>query len=261
VLEREPVAGGRMRSERITTPRGDFVVDRGAQFVASGYRNLQRVVDALGLRARLHPVAKTSNAILRDGMLHAGDYGSLVALRVRLLSTRAKLRLPRLLLELASIAAASIRIAPSGPRIDRESLARELRASSAKGGGVSVRVAFSSTFDADPEDLSGAFALLSAASCSGFGSRRSTAAWGCSRKRSRSRCPCAPAASDRDRDPRRRCRITTGRGTAPAIARTTCLVRRGRAAGLAGFGRGRIAHARREVVLCARSLRARESAS
>jgi oxygen-dependent protoporphyrinogen oxidase len=165
VLEREPVAGGRMRSERIATPRGDFVVDRGAQFVASGYRNLQRVVDALGLRARLHPVAKTSNAILRDGMLHAGDYGSPVAFaRSRLLSTGAKLRLPRLLLELARHRR---RLDPYQPEraaaIDREDLARGLaRIVGDEAAEYLFAPAFSSTFDADPEDLSSAFALLSA---------------------------------------------------------------------------------------------------
>jgi oxygen-dependent protoporphyrinogen oxidase len=165
VLEREPVAGGRMRSERITTPRGDFVVDRGAQFVATGYRNMQRVVDALGLRARLHPVAKTSNAILRDGMLHAGDYGSLVAFaRSRLLSTGAKLRLPRLLLELARHRR---HLDPYHPEraagIDRETLARGLaRIVGEEAAEYLLMPAFSSTFDADPEDLSSSFALLSA---------------------------------------------------------------------------------------------------
>ncbi|MBS1105693.1 MAG: hypothetical protein H6Q91_1195 [Deltaproteobacteria bacterium] len=165
VLEREPVAGGRMRSERVTTPRGDFVVDRGAQFVASGYRNMQRVVDALGLRARLHPVANTSNAILRDGMLHAGDYDSLVAFaRSRLLSTGAKLRLPRLLFELARHRR---RLDPYHPEraagIDRETLARGLARIVGEEAAEYLFVpAFSSTFDADPEDLSSAFALLSA---------------------------------------------------------------------------------------------------
>ena len=38
VLERERTPGGRMRSER----RGGYVVDRGAQFIASGYREVRR---------------------------------------------------------------------------------------------------------------------------------------------------------------------------------------------------------------------------
>ena len=142
MLEREPVAGGRMRSERIATPRGDFVVDRGAQFVASGYRNMQRVVDALGLRARLHPVAKTSNAILRDGMLHAGDYGSLA--RVRALATALDRR------EVATPAAAARTRATSppprsvSPRARRGDRPRRSRARARahrrrRSGGVSVR--------------------------------------------------------------------------------------------------------------------------
>ena len=165
VLEREAVAGGRMRSERIATPRGDFVVDRGAQFVASGYRNLQRVVDALGLRSRLHPVAKTSNAILRDGKLHRGDYGSLVEFaRSRLLSTSAKLRLPRLLLEIARYRRSLDPYHPErAAAIDREDLARGLARIVGEEAAEYLFVpAFSSTFDADPEDLSSAFALLSA---------------------------------------------------------------------------------------------------
>jgi oxygen-dependent protoporphyrinogen oxidase len=164
VLEREAVAGGRMRSERIATPRGDFVVDRGAQFVASGYRNLQRVVDALGLRSRLHPVARTSNAILRDGKLHPGDYGSLVEFaRSRLLSNSAKLRLPRLLLEIARHRRSLDPYRPErAAAIDREDLARGLaRIVGEEAAEYLLEPAFSSTFDADPEDLSSAFALLS----------------------------------------------------------------------------------------------------
>jgi hypothetical protein len=37
-----------MRSER----HGDFVVDRGAQFIASSYRNMRALVDELGLKSR-----------------------------------------------------------------------------------------------------------------------------------------------------------------------------------------------------------------
>src|SRR5262249_32776104 len=72
VLERESVAGGRMRSER----QGDFVIDRGAQFIASGYRNLQRVAAEVGLAEQVRSLARVSNAILRDGRLEPGDYDS-----------------------------------------------------------------------------------------------------------------------------------------------------------------------------------------
>ena len=96
VLERDAVPGGRMRSEA----RGEFVVDRGAQFIASGYRNLHRVASDLGIADRIHPLARASNAILRNGRFQPGDYDApLRFLRSRALSWSAKLRLPRILLE------------------------------------------------------------------------------------------------------------------------------------------------------------------
>jgi oxygen-dependent protoporphyrinogen oxidase len=165
VLEREAVPGGRMRSERIETPRGSFVVDRGAQFVASGYRNLHRVADALGLASRLHRVPVHRNAILRDGRLHPGDYGSLAEIaRSRLLSTRAKLRLPRLLVALARHRR---RLDPYHPEraaaLERETLGAGLaRLVGDEAADCLFAPAFSSTFDADPEDHSLAFALLTA---------------------------------------------------------------------------------------------------
>jgi protoporphyrinogen/coproporphyrinogen III oxidase len=163
VLEREPVAGGRMRSERVETPRGVFVVDRGAQFVASGYRNLLQVATSLGIAPKLHAVGRVDNAILRDGRLHPGDYGSpLALLRSRLVSTRAKLRLPRLLVEIALRRGALDPYRPErAAAIDRESLADGLtRLVGAEAMEYLLAPAFSSTFDADPEDHSLAFALL-----------------------------------------------------------------------------------------------------
>lgn len=163
VLEREAEPGGRMRSERVSTPRGEFVVDRGAQFVASGYRNMKLVEAALGLASRRHPIRPAHNAILRDGRLHASDHGARGALlRSGLLSARAKLRLPRLLLELAR---AHRRLDPYHPEraapLDREDLASWLRrVVGEEAGRYLLAPAFSSTFDADPEDLSGAFAML-----------------------------------------------------------------------------------------------------
>ncbi len=159
VLERESRAGGRMRSEA----HGAFVLDRGAQFIASGYRNLHQTLRDLGLADAVRPVGRTRNAILRDGRLEPGDYDDLRQfLRSRLLSTRAKLRLPRLLFELVRHRR---RLDPWHPEraaeLDREDLATWLRR--VVGEEVAdylVVPAFSSTFDSDPEDLSGAFALL-----------------------------------------------------------------------------------------------------
>ena len=98
VLERESEPGGRMRSER----HGAFLLDRGAQFIASGYRNLHAVVRALDLEDRVRPLARSDNAILRDGALHRGDYGVRSRCSARACSPpRAKARLPRLLFEVA----------------------------------------------------------------------------------------------------------------------------------------------------------------
>lgn len=159
VLEREAVAGGRMRSERV----GEFVVDRGAQFIASSYRNLHRVAAEVGLADAIHPVARTSNAMLRDGELLAGDYDSPLAfLRSRLLSAGAKLRLPRILFDLWRHRAVLDPLRPErAAAIDHEDMATYVRRVA---GEESLEYlfgpAFSSTFDSDPEDLSGAFLLL-----------------------------------------------------------------------------------------------------
>ena len=93
VLEREGTPGGRMRSER----RAGYLIDRGAQFVASGYRNLHQIARSVGLGERIENIARTRNAILREGELRPGDYDSLGGFwRSDLLSRRAKARLARL---------------------------------------------------------------------------------------------------------------------------------------------------------------------
>ena len=159
VLECEAQPGGRMRSER----RAGYTLDRGAQFIASGYRNLHALLRELGLDHRVHAIAGAKNAVLRDGVLHPGDYDALGAfLRSRLLSARAKARLPRIGLELAR---RWRRLDPLHPELaagfDREDLAAFLRRTVGEEAlEYLFAPAFSSTFDADPEDLSGAFALL-----------------------------------------------------------------------------------------------------
>ena len=86
VLEAEPEAGGRMRAER----HGDFVLDRGAQFVSSAYPNLRRLIAELGLEDRVRPLRDARNAILRDGKLHeAAPDSPLGILRSPLLSATA----------------------------------------------------------------------------------------------------------------------------------------------------------------------------
>jgi oxygen-dependent protoporphyrinogen oxidase len=159
VLEREAVPGGRMRSEVVD----GFVLDRGAQFVASGYRNLHALARTLGIADRVRPVRRASNAILRGGVLHPGDYGSPGAFaRSRLLSAGAKLRLVRLLLDLWRHRAVLDPLRPErAAALDRDDLATYLRRTVGdEAFEYLLAPAFSSTFDSEPEDLSGAFALL-----------------------------------------------------------------------------------------------------
>jgi oxygen-dependent protoporphyrinogen oxidase len=159
VLEREATAGGRMRSET----HGAFIVDRGAQFIASGYRNLHTVAAEVGLAGEVRPVASSRNAILRDGRLQSGDYDSLLAfVRSRLLSTRTKLRLPRILLDVwRHRAILDPRRPEKAAAIDHEDMPTYLRRVVGEEALEFIFApAFSSTFDSDPEDLSGAFVLL-----------------------------------------------------------------------------------------------------
>jgi len=159
VIEREAVAGGRMRSER----HGDFVLDRGAQFIASGYRNLHALALEAGVADRIRPVRRAHNALLRSGALHPGDYDELVRfLRSPLLSARAKLRLPLLLAELFR---RRHLLDPWHPEhaapLDHEDMTTFLRRIVGdEAFEYLLQPAFSSTFDAEPEQHSGVFALL-----------------------------------------------------------------------------------------------------
>jgi len=152
ILEAEAAAGGRMRAER----HDGFVLDRGAQFVASAYRNLHRVIDALGLTDRVQPFRHARNAILRDGELHAADSDSpLRLLRSPLLSISAKLRLSGLVFEAWRQRA---KIDPWQPEraaeIDDEDMATWFRRKvGAEAFEYLIAPGFSSTFDCDPEDL------------------------------------------------------------------------------------------------------------
>jgi len=159
VLEREASVGGRMRSER----HGEFLLERGAQFIASGYRNLHHVASALGIEERIRPFAPAHNAVLRGGRLEPGDFGApLRLLGSRLLSFSAKARLPRLLYELGVHRRL---LDPYRPElaawIDREDMPTYLRRTVGEDAlEYLFAPAFSSTFDSEPEDLSGVFVLL-----------------------------------------------------------------------------------------------------
>jgi len=159
VLERESEAGGRMRSEHC----GDFVVERGAQFVASGYRNLHGVATALGIDDRVRPHARAADAVLRDGKLHPADFTSPLRLFASpLLSAGAKLRLALLPLE---VLRHFRRLDPRRPELaadldDANMVAGLRRVVGDEAFDTLLAPAFSSTFDSEPEDLSAAFALL-----------------------------------------------------------------------------------------------------
>ena len=159
VLERESTAGGRMRSER----HGEFIVERGAQFIASGYRNLQRVASALGIDDQIRPVARADTAVLRGGRLEPGDFTApLRLLGSRLLSFSAKARLARLLFELRANRRLLDPYRPElAAQIDREDMPTYLRRTVGEDAlEYLFAPSFSSTFDCEPEELSGVFVLL-----------------------------------------------------------------------------------------------------
>ncbi len=159
VLEREASAGGRMRSEH----HHGYVIDRGAQFIASGYTNLHALAAEVGLSQEVCALERPKNAILRDGVLHPGDYDApLVFLKSRLISTATKLRLPRLLWETWRHRRHLDPMQPQrAAHLDGDDLPTYLRRIVGDEAlEYLISPALSSTFDSDPEDLSGAFCLL-----------------------------------------------------------------------------------------------------
>lgn len=159
VLERETTPGGRMRSER----HDGFIVDRGAQFIASAYTNLHALAGEVGLTGDVRTMQRPRNAVLRAGRLYPADHGSPFALLTSpLVSARTRIRLPRLLFELWRRRAY---IDPRRPEraapIDTEDLPSFVRRTL---GDEALEYLlgpeFSATFDSDPEDFSAVFALL-----------------------------------------------------------------------------------------------------
>lgn len=159
VLESEPDAGGRMRSDE----QQGFRLDRGAQFVSSAYGNLHGVARALGLGPRLRDVEPAGEAVLRDGRLHRIETSApWRMLSSHLLSLRGKAGLARLGVE---VARHSRQLDPLHPErsafLDSEDMAAGLRRIAGdEAAEWLLEPAFSATFDAEPEDLSYAFALL-----------------------------------------------------------------------------------------------------
>lgn len=158
VFEREAVAGGRMRSET----HSGFVVDRGAQFIASAYTNLHALAADVGLAGEVRAMPRPRNAILRGGRLYPADHGAPFALLTSpLVSVATRLRLPRLLWELWRRRAF---IDPRRPEraapIDDEDLPTFVRRTLGEEAlDYLIGPEFSATFDSDPEHFSAVFAL------------------------------------------------------------------------------------------------------
>lgn len=158
VLERDGEPGGRMRSER----HGDFVVDRGAQFIASSYRNMGALVDELGLKEQVRRLRTGRGATLRNGRFLSDDYSGLRAiLRARSLSWRSKLRLPGILFELrrANRYLDFYAIERAAPLDDANVRDWALRRYGREVLDYVIEPPFASTFTVLPENVSRAFAL------------------------------------------------------------------------------------------------------
>src|SRR3990172_755595 len=162
VLEREATAGGRMRSER----HGDFVVERGAQFIASSYRNMHALASELGVESLVHPLRNTRNAVLKRGRFVASEYEGLNAIRrSRDLSWPSKLRLLRILLPLWRHRRLLDFYHPEkAAPLDSEDAASYVRRQFGREVlDYLVEPAFASTFTVLPENLSKAFLLSTVA--------------------------------------------------------------------------------------------------
>lgn len=158
VLEREETAGGRMRSER----HGDFVVDRGAQFVASSYRNMRALVDELGLKPYVRRLKTGRGATLRDGRFVSGNYAGLRAiLRAKDIGWQSRLRLPGILLELRRHRKLLdfYAIERAAPIDDASAHDWALRRYGREVLDYVIEPPFASTFTVLPENLSRAFVL------------------------------------------------------------------------------------------------------
>lgn len=158
VLERNDVAGGRMRSER----HGDFIVDRGAQFVASSYRNMRALVEELGLKSSVRRLATGRGATLRDGKFVSGNYAGFKAImRANDLGFRSKLRLPLILNELRRARGMLdfYAIERAAPLDDASAYDWALRRYGREVLDYLIEPPFASTFTVLPENLSRAFVL------------------------------------------------------------------------------------------------------
>lgn len=158
VFEREATAGGRMRSER----HGDYVIERGAQFIASSYRNMRSLAAELGIAELIEPLDNSRNAVLRDGQFSFADYRPKRFFRSEEFSWSTKARLPLLFAELRRHARLldDFYHPEKAATLDTESAARyTFRWFGGEALDYVIEPAFASTFTVLPEEMSKAFML------------------------------------------------------------------------------------------------------
>jgi oxygen-dependent protoporphyrinogen oxidase len=158
VLEREATPGGRMRSER----HGEFVVDRGAQFIASSYRHMRTLVDELGLKPKVRRLATGRGATLRNGKFVSSNYAGYKAIwRAKDLGLGSKLRLPRLISDLRQARGMLdfYHVEKAAPLDDESAHDWALRRFGREVLDYVIEPPFASTFTVLPENLSRAFVL------------------------------------------------------------------------------------------------------
>ena len=119
VLEAADRVGGKM----LTSRRGGFVVDEGAFFLPTTHRTLLATAAEIGMADEIVPGGFILG-IVRDGVIHDLDGDHLVSslVRTRLLSTRAKVELVKLLPELIRARRAGYLRMPEAGRYDTETL-------------------------------------------------------------------------------------------------------------------------------------------
>jgi oxygen-dependent protoporphyrinogen oxidase len=159
VLECETEPGGRMRSES----HGDFVLERGAQFITRGYRNLHSVARVLGILDRIRPLPVSKEAIAWNGRLEPADASApLELVKSPLLSAGAKLRVPRLAAELFRHRSLLDPLQPElATSLDVEDAATYLaRTVGTEARDRLIGPLVSGTYDLELEDLSAAALLL-----------------------------------------------------------------------------------------------------